>query len=68
MAIANSGWASSHYNNGANLRATFEELANMKVVTAPPAGAALGAAAVPSPGGAPAAGGAPIPPPGTTIT
>jgi hypothetical protein len=67
MAIANSGWASSHYNNGANLRATFEELANMKIVTAPPAGAAL-AAAVPSPGGAPAAGGAPIPPPGTTIT
>ena len=68
MAIANSGWASSHYNNGANLRATFEELANMKIVTAPPAGAALAAAAVPSPGGAPAAGGAPIPPPGTTIT
>jgi cell wall-associated NlpC family hydrolase len=68
MAIANSGWASSHYNNGANLRSTFEELANMKIVTAPPAGAALGAAAVPSPGGAPAAGGAPIPPPGTTIT
>jgi hypothetical protein len=41
MAIANSGWASSHYNNGANLRATFEELANMKVVTAPAAGAGL---------------------------
>jgi cell wall-associated NlpC family hydrolase len=41
MAIANSGWASSHYNNGANLRATFEELANMKVVTAAPAGAGL---------------------------
>ncbi len=68
MAIANSGWASSHYNNGANLRATFEELANMKVVTAPPAGAALGAAPIPTPGGAPAAGGAPIPPPGTAIT
>jgi hypothetical protein len=67
MAIANSGWASSHYNNGANLRATFEELANMKVETAPPAGAGL-AGAVPTPGGAPAAGGAPIPPPGTTIT
>ena len=47
MAIANSGWASSHYNNGANLRATFEELANMKIVTAPPAGAGL---AVPAPG------------------
>jgi hypothetical protein len=47
MAIANSGWASSHYNNGANLRATFEELANMKVVTAAPAGAGL---AVPAPG------------------
>jgi hypothetical protein len=47
MAIANSGWASSHYNNGANLRATFEELANMKVVTAAPAGAGL---AVPPPG------------------
>jgi hypothetical protein len=68
MAIANSGWASSHYNNGANLRSTFEELANMKVVTAPPAGAALAAGAVPTPGGAPAAGGSPIPPPGTTIT
>jgi cell wall-associated NlpC family hydrolase len=47
MAIANSGWASSHYNNGANLRATFEELANMKIVTAAPAGAGL---AVPPPG------------------
>ena len=46
MAIANSGWASSHYNNGANLRATFEELANMKIVTAPAAGAGL---AVPPP-------------------
>jgi hypothetical protein len=68
MAIANSGWASSHYNNGANLRSTFEELANMKIVTAPPAGAALGAAAAPAPGGVPAAGGTPIPPPGTTIT
>jgi hypothetical protein len=67
MAIANSGWASSHYNNGANLRATFEELANMKIVTAPPAGAALGAAAGVAP--APAAGGAaPIPPPGTSLT
>jgi hypothetical protein len=47
MAIANSGWASSHYNNGANLRSTFEELADMKVVTAPSAGAGL---AVPPPG------------------
>jgi hypothetical protein len=47
MAIANSGWASSHYNNGANLRSTFEELANMKIVTAPPAGGGL---AVPPPG------------------
>jgi hypothetical protein len=47
MAIANSGWASSHYNNGANLRATFEELANMKVETAQPAAAGL---AVPPPG------------------
>jgi hypothetical protein len=47
MAIANSGWASSHYNNGANLRATFEELSDMKVVTAAPAGAGL---AVPPPG------------------
>jgi hypothetical protein len=47
MAIANSGWASSHYNNGANLRATFEELSDMKVVTAPAPGAGL---AIPSPG------------------
>jgi hypothetical protein len=47
MAIANSGWASSHYNNGANLRSTFEELSDMKVVTAAPAGAGV---AVPSPG------------------
>jgi cell wall-associated NlpC family hydrolase len=47
MAIANSGWASSHYDNGANLRSTFEELANMKIVTAPPAGGGL---AVPPPG------------------
>ena len=48
MAIANSGWASSHYNNGANLRATFEELANMKIVTAPAAAAASAAAAGPA--------------------
>jgi cell wall-associated NlpC family hydrolase len=47
MAIANSGWASSHYNNGANLRSTFEELADMKIVTAPPPGAGL---AIPPPG------------------
>ncbi len=37
MSIANSGWASSHYNNGANLRATFDELSDMKIVTASPA-------------------------------
>jgi cell wall-associated NlpC family hydrolase len=47
MAIANSGWASSHYNNGANLRSTFEELSDMKIVTAAPAGAGI---AVPAPG------------------
>jgi len=47
MAIANSGWASSHYNNGANLRATFDELSDMKIVTAPAPGAGL---AIPSPG------------------
>ena len=47
MAIANSGWASSHYNNGANLRATFEELSDMKIVNAPAPGAGL---AIPSPG------------------
>jgi hypothetical protein len=46
MAIANSGWASSHYNNGANLRSTFDELSDMKIVTAAPA-AGL---AVPTPG------------------
>jgi hypothetical protein len=33
MAIANSGWASSHYGGGANLRATFDELGNMQVRT-----------------------------------
>jgi hypothetical protein len=31
MAIANSGWASSHYNNGANLIATFNELADIEI-------------------------------------
>ena len=31
MAIANSGWASSHYGGGANLRATFDELSDIKV-------------------------------------
>jgi hypothetical protein len=31
MAIANSGWASSGYNGGANLQATFDELAGMQV-------------------------------------
>jgi hypothetical protein len=46
MAIANSGWASSHYDNGANLRSTFEELSDMKIVNASPA-AGL---AVPVPG------------------
>ncbi|MGZ4231850.1 MAG: hypothetical protein ACXVVQ_10530 [Solirubrobacteraceae bacterium] len=30
-AIANSGWASSHYGGGANLRATFDELGGLKV-------------------------------------
>jgi hypothetical protein len=31
MAIANSGWASSHYDNGANLRGTYAELGDLKV-------------------------------------
>ena len=31
MAIANSGWASSHYGNGANLIATYDELSDLKV-------------------------------------
>jgi len=31
MAIANSGWASSHYGGGANLRATYDELGGLKV-------------------------------------
>jgi hypothetical protein len=30
-AIANSDWASSHYNDGANLRGTYSELSDMKV-------------------------------------
>jgi hypothetical protein len=30
-AIADSGWASSHYDNGANLRATYDELGGMTV-------------------------------------
>ena len=34
MAIANSGWASSHYGNGANLIATYDELSDLKVATA----------------------------------
>ena len=34
MAIANSGWASSHYGGGANLRATFDELGGLKVTRA----------------------------------
>jgi hypothetical protein len=50
MAIANSGWASSHYDNGANLRGTFDELSDIKIVTAPaaaPAAAAVAGAASP---------------------
>jgi hypothetical protein len=31
MAIANSGWASSHYNNGANLIATYNELSDIQI-------------------------------------
>ena len=34
-AIADSGWASSHYNDGANLRGTFQELGDLVVQTAP---------------------------------
>jgi hypothetical protein len=30
-AIANSGWASSHYGGGANLRATYDELGGLRV-------------------------------------
>jgi hypothetical protein len=37
QAIANSGWASSRYDNGANLRSTFEELHDMKITPATPA-------------------------------
>ena len=33
-AIANSGWASSHYGGGANLRATYDELGDLKVTSA----------------------------------
>ncbi len=33
-AIANSGWASSHYGGGANLRATYDELGGLKVTKA----------------------------------
>ena len=33
-AIANSGWASSHYGGGANLRATYDELGGLKVTRA----------------------------------
>ena len=33
-AIANSGWASSHYGGGANLRATYDELGDLKVTRA----------------------------------
>jgi hypothetical protein len=31
MAIANSGWASSHYGGGANLRATYDELGGLRI-------------------------------------
>jgi hypothetical protein len=31
MAIANSGWASSHYDNGANLLGTYGDLGDMRV-------------------------------------
>jgi hypothetical protein len=30
-AIANSDWASSHYGGGANLRGTYDELADMTI-------------------------------------
>jgi hypothetical protein len=33
-AIANSGWASSHYGGGANLRATFDELGDLRITRA----------------------------------
>jgi hypothetical protein len=33
MAIANSGWASSHYNNGQNLIGTFNELVDLRVTS-----------------------------------
>jgi hypothetical protein len=33
-AIANSGWASSGYNGGANLEATYRELADIQIVAA----------------------------------
>jgi hypothetical protein len=54
MAIANSGWASSHYGGGANLIGTFNELSNMKIETAP-AGGALSTPAPPAPPAPPAA-------------
>ncbi len=37
MAIANSDWASSHYGGGANLRGTYDELADIRIQTAPAA-------------------------------
>jgi hypothetical protein len=40
MAIANSDWASSHYGGGVNLRGTYDELADIKIQTAPTAGPA----------------------------
>jgi hypothetical protein len=48
QAIANSGWASSRYNDGANLRSTFDELQNMKITPASPV-APAGAVAPASP-------------------
>jgi hypothetical protein len=33
-AIANSGWASSHYGGGANLRATYDELGDLRITRA----------------------------------
>jgi hypothetical protein len=40
MSIANSDWASSHYGGGVNLRGTYDELADIKIQTAPTAGPA----------------------------
>jgi cell wall-associated NlpC family hydrolase len=67
MAIANSGWASSHYGGGANLIGTFNELDQMKIETAAPAAAAGVAAAGVAPAAA-GAGPAPAPAPGIALT